>query len=310
MTSPANFPPPPKGKNGWPWTTERDSLEDSEAVSIDCPKITIVTPSFNQGMFIEATIRSVLLQNYSNLEYIIVDGGSTDNSTNVIKKYESWISYWVSEPDNGQYDAINKGFSVSTGEIMLWLNSDDMLVSGSLQALGGIFRSLHENVRWVTGCPFYWDVDGNMYRIINPFIYNRRLMQIGGYNSRAIGWVMQEGTAWCRSLWDDAGGYVDSSLTYAADFDLWHRFSFYDQLYSVSSLIGGNRCWPGQKTADVASYDREIDRILRRRRFCRFSNILLRNRYLRSCIRIYLSFSKTKTQITYDPRAMRWQLGA
>ena len=90
------------------------------------PKISIVTPSFNQGQFLEETILSVLEQEYPNLEYIIIDGGSSDNSLNIIKQYEKKLSYWVSEPDNGQTHAINKGFSHATGEIFMWLNSDDI----------------------------------------------------------------------------------------------------------------------------------------------------------------------------------------
>ena len=90
------------------------------------PKISIVTPSFNQAQFIEETILSVLNQNYPNLEYIIIDGGSTDGSVDIIKKYADKIAYWVSEKDSGMYDAINKGFGKSTGEILAWINSDDI----------------------------------------------------------------------------------------------------------------------------------------------------------------------------------------
>lgn len=101
-----------------------------------CPKITIVTPSFNQGRYIKETIESVLEQNYPNLEYIIIDGGSTDDSVEIIKKYEKHLTYWVSEKDNGQTHAINKGFNRSTGELVNWLNSDDLLEKGALSSLG------------------------------------------------------------------------------------------------------------------------------------------------------------------------------
>ena len=99
------------------------------------PRISIVTPSYNQGQFIEQTIRSVLLQNYPNLEYIIIDGGSTDNTVETIEKYEQYITYWVSEPDRGQSHAINKGFARCTGEIMAWLNSDDLYLPSALKSL-------------------------------------------------------------------------------------------------------------------------------------------------------------------------------
>lgn len=120
-----DLPPAPEGKTGWPWTEQSEPLPDKMADGSDWPRISIVTPNYNYGQFIEETIRSVLLQGYPNLEYIVIDGGSTDNSVEIIKKYEKWLSYWVSEKDNGQTDAINKGYSFCTGDLFVWLNSDD-----------------------------------------------------------------------------------------------------------------------------------------------------------------------------------------
>jgi len=118
-----DLPPPPPGKSGWPWTEQPQLLDiDKE----DWPQISIVTPSYNQGQFIEATIRSVLLQGYPNLEFIIIDGGSTDNTLEIIKKYEPWIAVWISERDRGQSDALNKGFKKATGKLIGWQNSDDI----------------------------------------------------------------------------------------------------------------------------------------------------------------------------------------
>jgi glycosyltransferase involved in cell wall biosynthesis len=124
--------------NELPLTTEKQDFPSTEYAippqykTDNLPKITIITPSFNQGQYIEETIRSVLLQNYPNLEYIIIDGGSTDDSVIIIKKYEKWIHYWVSEPDEGQSDAINKGFAQATGDVFNWLNSDDLLAPNAL----------------------------------------------------------------------------------------------------------------------------------------------------------------------------------
>lgn len=112
-----------ESKARWPWT-EKISDEIYQH-SEDWPKISIVTPSYNQGQYIEETIRSVLMQNYPNLEYVIIDGGSTDESLDIIKKYESHLKYWVSEKDDGQSDAINKGIGFCTGELFNWINSDD-----------------------------------------------------------------------------------------------------------------------------------------------------------------------------------------
>ena len=112
-------------------------------------KISVVTPSFNQGEFLEDTIKSVLLQNYDNIEYVIVDGGSEDNSINVIRRYQDRLAYWVSEKDSGQYYAINKGFINTSGEIMAWLNAGDKFTSWAFQVVGEIF-SLFRNIEWIT----------------------------------------------------------------------------------------------------------------------------------------------------------------
>lgn len=124
--------PPSEGKTGWPWTEESKLPPPVMPDGKPWPKISIVTPSFNQGQYLEETIRSVLLQNYPNLEYIIIDGGSTDDSVKIIKKYEPWLTYWVSEFDKGQSDAINKGLKQSSGDIFNWICSDDYLEEGAL----------------------------------------------------------------------------------------------------------------------------------------------------------------------------------
>jgi glycosyltransferase involved in cell wall biosynthesis len=130
-----DLPPAPLGKTGWPWTVQSDPLPELMPDGSEWPRISIVTPSFNQGQFIEETIRSVLLQNYPNLEYIIIDGGSTDNTIDVIKKYHSCITYWVSEKDRGQANAINKGLAKCSGEIFNWINSDDYLAKNCLSTV-------------------------------------------------------------------------------------------------------------------------------------------------------------------------------
>lgn len=118
--------PPFTGKTDWPWVAQNERLSSRRPDGSLWPRISIVTPSFNQDKFIEETIRSVLLQGYPNLEYIIIDGASTDESVQIVKRYEPWLAYWASEKDEGQTDAIDKGFRRVTGEIMAYLNSDDV----------------------------------------------------------------------------------------------------------------------------------------------------------------------------------------
>jgi glycosyltransferase involved in cell wall biosynthesis len=127
-----DLPAAPTGKTGWPWTEGSEILPECMPDGSEWPRISIVTPSYNQGQFIEETIRSVLLQGYPNLEYIIIDGGSTDNTVDIIKKYEPWITYWVSEKDQGQSHALNKGFQKATGQLIGWQNSDDFYAPNTL----------------------------------------------------------------------------------------------------------------------------------------------------------------------------------
>jgi len=139
----AELPPPPPRRTGWPWTVETPPLPSARPDGSPWPRISIVTPSYNQGRFIEETIRSVLLQGYPDLEYIIIDGASTDQSAEIIQKYEPWLTYWVSEKDRGQAHAINKGFAKATGDIGAYLNSDDMYLVNALTIASNLFIQFH-----------------------------------------------------------------------------------------------------------------------------------------------------------------------
>lgn len=134
----SELPLPPYGKTGWPWTEESPQFSDFMGNGNEWPRISIITPNYNKGRFIEETIRSVLLQGYPNLEYIIIDGGSTDNSIEIIKKYENWLTHWVSEADRGQSHAINKGLGLATGEFAAYQNSDDIYWPNALKTIGKI----------------------------------------------------------------------------------------------------------------------------------------------------------------------------
>jgi glycosyltransferase involved in cell wall biosynthesis len=131
------LPPPPPGKIGWPWTIESRRLPERRPDGSPWPRISIVTPSYNQGEFIEETIRSILLQGYPELEYIIIDGASKDDTVAVVEKYAPWLAHWESEKDRGQAHAINKGYARCTGEVIQWINSDDFLAPDVLGIIGG-----------------------------------------------------------------------------------------------------------------------------------------------------------------------------
>ena len=225
----------------------------------DWPKISIVTPSFNQSRYLEETILSVVSQNYPNLEYIIIDGGSTDNSIDIIKKYENHLAYWISEPDNGMYGAIQKGFEQSTGEIMAWINSDDMYHRNSLFTVAEIFSSF-PLINWIVGAITYYDEDGKTVSSGQSRFFSR--FDFYNYDYK---WIQQESVFWRRSLWEKTGSTLDTSLRLAGDFDLWVRFFQHDKLYVTHALIGGFRFrHKNQKTIDqMEEYIKEIDFILK-----------------------------------------------
>ena len=158
------------------------------------PTISIVTPSYNQGEFLEKTIQSVLSQEYPNLEYVVIDGGSTDDSIDIIRRYEDQLAYWVSEPDGGMYDAINKGFSKTTGDIMGWLNADDLYTSWTLQIVGEICSTFPE-VEWLTSLyPIVWDRQGRAVRCMHREGYSQQGFFRGG-NLPGAGWPIRH-PAW------------------------------------------------------------------------------------------------------------------
>lgn len=208
------------------------------------PRITLVTPVRNSAAYIEQTIRSVLSQGYPNLEYFIVDGGSTDGTIEIIQKYEKELAGWISEPDRGMYDALNKGFARSTGEVMGWISATDMLHVGGLKVAAGVFRDL-ASVEWITGYSTVFTEEGmTVYvgachdlRFAKGLPRWSRHRFLAGANHS----IQQESTFWRRSLWEKAGGRVDDSRRIASDFELWVRFFRHAQLYTVDALIGGFR---------------------------------------------------------------------
>lgn len=224
------------------------------------PKISIVTPSFNQGDFLEECILSVLEQGYPNLEYIIMDGGSTDQSVEIIKKYERYLTYWQSEKDAGQYWAIDAGLKKTTGEIQAWLNSDDKYHPGAFKTVADTFMRYPE-VEWLTGRPTVWNAKGELIdiRLLHAFSLRDYL------DPDQHTFIQQESTFWRKRLWDRAGGGIDTALNFAGDMELWLRFFQESELHVIDALLGGFRYHAAQKTAAGAvKYRQEADALRQR----------------------------------------------
>ena len=186
------------------------------------PKISIVTPSYNQGKYIEKTIQSVLNQDYPNLEYIVIDGNSTDNSVEIIKKYEKWITYWISEPDSGQSEAINKGFKKATGSIINWLNSDDYLEANTLFRVANYF--INNEIHLLIGQSYNFNEKGEKY-IAGPKgndVFERILV---GYA------CPQPSTFMLKSALDELG-FLSEDLHFTMDWEIYARIALnYNFLY-------------------------------------------------------------------------------
>lgn len=211
------IPIPFKNKSNWPYEAGPDKYASTISETSDVPRISIITPSLNQGAYIERTIRSVLLQGYTNLEYIIMDGGSKDETLDIIRHYEGMISYWESGKDGGQSAAINRGMRMATGEILAWINSDDYYLPGALwRVADAASEPAHPN--WLSGvCEFHDEGD------VHSFDWEPHPVQsLGEALSKGAG-VPQSSSFWSRALWEQCGG-LDESLHYCMDEDLWMKF--------------------------------------------------------------------------------------
>ena len=229
---------------------------------MEFPKISIVTPCYNMAEFLEETILSVLDQKYPNLEYIIIDGGSTDGSVEIIKKYESRLSFWVSEPDKGMYDAIQKGFGRATGDIFAWINADDKYFGWTLKTVASIF-SKFDSVDWLISLrPAHCDYTGQLANIgkldcaNSETFYNHLNIPNG-----AIGVIQQESSFWRKTLYQKVAG-IDTSYKLAGDFDLWAKFFHFAEPHGVELPLAQFRKTPNQLSSNKDAYLAEVKRSL------------------------------------------------
>jgi len=213
------------------------------------PRVSIVTPSFNQAQYIESTIQSVLVQDYPQIEYLIVDGSSTDNTVDIIKKYQGQLAWWVSEKDQGQTDAINKGFARASGDILAWINSDDTYEPGAVR-LAANYLMEHPEVGMVYGDCNFINAEG---RVIGRFASaqtNYRMLRQGYVH------IPQQTMFFRGELWRQVGP-LDPSFYFAMDYDLWTRISartgikYIPQTWANfrlhttgKTIVADDRCWP------------------------------------------------------------------
>lgn len=226
------------------------------------------------AQYIETTIKSVLSQGYPNLEYIIIDGGSTDGTQQIIEKYKDQLAYYVSEPDNGMYDAINKGFAKATGDIVAWINADDIYMPWTLETVNRIFVTFPET-QWIGGKYAFLNEDGTLAQVFSKTsIRSQKDIANGWCREGVIGPLQQESMFWRKELYIAAGG-LDTSYKYAGDFELWTRFAKHAQLAKVDLPLAAFR---KRKTslskAGREKYDAEIEKAIAGKR--RYPNVFWR----------------------------------
>ena len=235
------LPPATDGKEGWPWNTE--TATKLYNTSITWPKLTIVTPSYNQAEFLEQTIRSVLLQNYPNLEYIVIDGGSTDASLAIIKKYEPWLSYWQSEKDSGQANAINQGFSIASGDFYAWLNSDDYYLADTFFKVIKAFQS--------TRAKFVYGYAQNYLSETNVFSAPTKVLPLVDYLLRFPS-LAQPSCFWDSSIHQPLWEELHCSL----DYELWLRIVKGNKRHLIRQPLSVANIHGDAKTSDPKMKER------------------------------------------------------
>lgn len=238
------LPPAVSGRDGWPWSAASSVPPGAVAYDEGWPTISVVTPSYNQGQFIEETLRSVLLQGYPKLEYFVMDGGSDDGSVAVIERYADWLAGWSSQPDRGQAHAINKGFALADGEILAWLNSDDIYCANAFFEVARCFREF----------PGAMVVSGAC-RLVDE---ERRPLAVKGSHSLDLHYLLRGGGVpgqpsvfFRRQVFEEIGG-LKESLNYELDWEYWVRIADKyppSAVAKTDAILSEARIWDAAKTS-------------------------------------------------------------
>ena len=250
------LPPPHPDKSGWPWTEESELLPPLQPDNNSWPRISIITPSFNQGQFLEETIRSILLQNYPNLEYIIIDGKSTDDSPEIIRKYDPWITYWVSEQDRSQSHAINKGLDRCTGDLGNWICSDDLLCKNALNQFVSNFYS--GNLFCYIGKCLLIDKTGKQIRATTSQIANFEELTDIANHWRKNDSIAQQSVLYPINTVKKIGGLIENNH-FTMDYFLWGELLLNNvAIKNIPLQIGIYRWYEGQKTSYVLKVTKSL----------------------------------------------------
>ncbi|MBD3305824.1 glycosyltransferase [candidate division KSB3 bacterium] len=233
------LPAPPPGKRGWPWTEESQQWTAVRQDGSPWPTISVITPSYNKGPFIEETIRSVLLQGYPDVEYLFLDGGSTDQTIAILHKYTTWFSYWVSEPDRGQSHAFNKGLSKATGSIVFWLNADDICYPNAFHIGAQAFQH-PSRPRLVIGAHHRINEASEVIDVEYPNFTSWAEYAL----RRCI--IRQDATFFDRELFRELGG-LDETLHYTMDRDLFLRVTRHYPPLLLDQVVSAFREYSGRK---------------------------------------------------------------
>lgn len=227
---------------------------------MDGLKITVVTPVYNGAAYIEQCMQSIMNQTYKNFEHIIMDGGSTDGTVEIAKKYEALYNVKVySKKDNGMYDAIANGFDLATGNILCWLNADDKYFPWAFEVMQKVISET--NTQWCMGFPTFWCGDNANSCLFRTSAYMQTAIKLGLHDGRVLPCIQQESTFWTKDLWIKSNGAFIRDYKLAGDYQLWKRFAQFTPLYKVNSTISGFTKRAGQKSEDKTKYYSEIGKL-------------------------------------------------
>lgn len=233
-------------------STERGSRGD--------PAITVVTCTYNAAQYLPDTIRSICAQDFPNVEWIVIDGGSTDGTLDIIKKYENIIDFWVSESDRGMYDAISKGFEKANGKILCWLNAGDIFMPGALSLVAELFDK-YPSVNWMTGMQFTHLPGGKIVSCFVPAMYSQDLIRCGAYGER-LPVIQQESTFFRKTILSSVDMARFGNFKLAGDLYLWSCFAKQERLTVVCAALGSFCIHEGQLSENHALYRQEASTFL------------------------------------------------